>query len=33
DAPDEALMALDLARDETHPLPSGTVHYAAPFGI
>lgn len=31
DVPDEALMALTL--DETHPLPGGTVHYAAPFGI
>ncbi|WP_405928069.1 N-acetyltransferase [Streptomyces griseus] len=31
DVPDEAMMALTL--DETHPLPSGTVHYAAPFGI
>jgi len=29
--PDEALMALTL--DEDHPLPSGTVRYAAPFGI
>jgi putative acetyltransferase len=31
DVPDEALMALAL--DTAHPLPSGTVHYAAPFGI
>ena len=31
DVPDEALMALTL--DPTHPLPSGTVRYAAPFGI
>ncbi|MFJ4466798.1 GNAT family N-acetyltransferase [Streptomyces sp. NPDC089424] len=31
DVPDEALMALGL--DADHPLPSGTVHYAAPFGI
>ncbi|GAA0457137.1 N-acetyltransferase [Streptomyces sp. NPDC046215] len=31
DVPDEALMALAL--DDGHPLPSGTVHYAAPFGI
>ncbi|WP_116209948.1 GNAT family N-acetyltransferase [Streptomyces olivoreticuli] len=31
DVPDEAMMALAL--DETHPLPSGTVRYAAPFGI
>lgn len=31
DVPDEALMALAL--DPAHPLPSGTVHYAAPFGI
>ncbi|MFI9354756.1 GNAT family N-acetyltransferase [Streptomyces lydicus] len=31
DVPDEALMALAL--DETHPLPPGTVRYAAPFGI
>ncbi|WP_415950768.1 GNAT family N-acetyltransferase [Streptomyces sp. KLOTTS4A1] len=31
DVPDEAMMALTL--DETHPLPSGTVRYAAPFGI
>ncbi|MER6101897.1 N-acetyltransferase [Streptomyces sp. NPDC001832] len=29
--PDEALMALTL--DANHPLPSGTVRYAAPFGI
>ncbi|MEV4741232.1 N-acetyltransferase [Streptomyces sp. NPDC049555] len=31
DVPDEALMALAL--DADHPLPSGTVRYAAPFGI
>lgn len=31
DVPDEALMALTL--DAEHPLPSGTVRYAAPFGI
>lgn len=31
DVPDEALMALTL--DPTHPLPSGTIRYAAPFGI
>ncbi len=31
DVPDEAMMALAL--DGTHPLPSGTVRYAAPFGI
>ncbi|MDJ0466309.1 N-acetyltransferase [Streptomyces sp. H27-C3] len=31
DVPDEALMALTL--DTDHLLPSGTVHYAAPFGI
>ncbi|MFJ1750370.1 GNAT family N-acetyltransferase [Streptomyces sp. NPDC088116] len=31
DVPDEAMMALAL--DADHPLPSGTVHYAAPFGI
>ncbi|WP_030670703.1 GNAT family N-acetyltransferase [Streptomyces sp. NRRL B-1347] len=31
DVPDEALMALTL--DTDHPLPSGTVRYAAPFGI
>ncbi|PKV83739.1 GNAT family N-acetyltransferase [Streptomyces sp. TLI_146] len=31
DVPDEALMALAL--DPAHPLPSGTVRYAAPFGI
>jgi predicted N-acetyltransferase YhbS len=31
DVPDEALMALGL--DPGHPLPGGTVHYAAPFGI
>jgi predicted N-acetyltransferase YhbS len=31
DVPDEALMALSL--DARHPLPSGMVRYAAPFGI
>ncbi|WP_433544315.1 GNAT family N-acetyltransferase (plasmid) [Streptomyces sp. CA-294286] len=31
DVPDEAMMALAL--DADHPLPSGTVRYAAPFGI
>jgi predicted N-acetyltransferase YhbS len=31
DVPDEAMMALTL--DAAHPLPSGTVRYAAPFGI
>ncbi|MGW4566571.1 GNAT family N-acetyltransferase [Streptomyces sp. NPDC004561] len=31
DVPDDALMALGL--DADHRLPSGTVHYAAPFGI
>ncbi|MEU6800658.1 GNAT family N-acetyltransferase [Streptomyces neyagawaensis] len=31
DVPDEALMALAL--DPAQPLPSGTVRYAAPFGI
>ncbi|MFF4104777.1 GNAT family N-acetyltransferase [Streptomyces sp. NPDC001903] len=31
EVPDEAVMALTL--DEAHPLPSGTVRYAAPFGI
>lgn len=31
DVPDEALMALAL--DPSHPLPAGTVRYAAPFGI
>ncbi|MCZ4610942.1 N-acetyltransferase [Streptomyces sp. Lzd4kr] len=31
DVPDEALMALAL--DAGHPLPGGTVRYAAPFGI
>ncbi|MFC5213183.1 GNAT family N-acetyltransferase [Streptomyces coerulescens] len=31
DVPDEALMALTL--DADHPLPAGTVRYAAPFGI
>jgi putative acetyltransferase len=30
DVPDDALMALDL--DSDSPLPSGTLHYAAPFG-
>jgi predicted N-acetyltransferase YhbS len=31
DVPDDALMAISL--DADHPLPSGTVHYAAAFGI
>ncbi|GAA1007508.1 acetyltransferase [Streptomyces sp. F-3] len=31
DVPDDALMALSL--DADHPLPGGTVRYAAPFGI
>lgn len=31
DVPDDALMALSL--DAGHPLPSGTVRYAAAFGI
>ncbi|MFI9200579.1 GNAT family N-acetyltransferase [Streptomyces sp. NPDC053048] len=31
DVPDEAMMALAL--DAGRPLPSGTVRYAAPFGI
>lgn len=31
DVPDEALMSLSLSPDR--PLPSGTVRYAAPFGI
>ncbi|MGP9022634.1 GNAT family N-acetyltransferase [Streptomyces sp. BR1] len=31
EVPDEAMMAMTL--DESHPLPSGTVHYPAPFGI
>ncbi|MFA3878144.1 GNAT family N-acetyltransferase [Streptomyces sp. MMCC 100] len=31
DVPDEALMALTL--NAAHPLPAGTVRYAAPFGI
>ncbi|MER7789906.1 N-acetyltransferase [Streptomyces sp. NPDC097640] len=31
DVPDEAMMALTL--DATRPLPSGTVRYAAPFGV
>jgi putative acetyltransferase len=31
EVPDEALMALAL--DPARPLPSGTVRYAAPFGI
>lgn len=31
DVPDEALMALTL--DAAHPLPAGTVRYAAAFGI
>ncbi|MGW0713022.1 GNAT family N-acetyltransferase [Streptomyces sp. NPDC002643] len=32
DVPDEALMALTLD-PIGHPLPSGTIRYAAPFGI
>ncbi|MDQ0930204.1 putative acetyltransferase [Streptomyces turgidiscabies] len=31
DVPDEAMMALTL--DAAHPLPGGTVRYAAPFGV
>ncbi|MER7049293.1 GNAT family N-acetyltransferase [Streptomyces jumonjinensis] len=31
EVPDEAMMAMTL--DDAHPLPSGTVRYAAPFGI
>jgi predicted N-acetyltransferase YhbS len=31
DVPDEALMALTL--DRSVPLPSGTIRYAAPFGL
>jgi len=31
EVPDEALMALAL--DAEHPLPAGTIRYAAPFGI
>ncbi|WP_431045879.1 GNAT family N-acetyltransferase [Streptomyces sp. P1-3] len=31
DVPDEAMMALSL--DPSRPLPTGTVRYAAPFGI
>lgn len=31
DVPEEALMAMSL--DDVRPLPSGTIHYAAPFGI
>lgn len=31
DVPDEAMMAMAL--DAAHPLPSGTVRHAAPFGI
>ncbi|WP_405686048.1 GNAT family N-acetyltransferase [Streptomyces sp. NBC_01387] len=31
EVPDEALMAMTL--DDSHPLPTGTIHYAAPFGI
>lgn len=31
EVPDEALMALAL--DPAHPLPAGTIRYAAPFGI
>ncbi|MFI1258193.1 GNAT family N-acetyltransferase [Streptomyces netropsis] len=30
DVPDEAMMVLGL---DDRPLPSGTIHYAAPFGI
>lgn len=31
DAPDDAVMAMTL--DETKPLPTGVMHYAAPFGV
>ncbi|MEV0946511.1 N-acetyltransferase [Rhodococcus sp. NPDC049939] len=31
DVPDEALMVMTL--DHNHPLPTGTIRYAAPFGI
>ncbi|ARZ66374.1 N-acetyltransferase [Streptomyces sp. HU2014] len=31
DVPDEAMMVLGL--DAGRPLPAGTLHYAAPFGI
>ncbi|WP_436777358.1 GNAT family N-acetyltransferase [Yinghuangia sp. YIM S09857] len=31
EVPDDALMAMTL--DANHPLPSGTIRYAAPFGI
>ncbi|SEF13099.1 GNAT family N-acetyltransferase [Jiangella alba] len=31
DVPDDALMALTL--DDAHLLPSGTIRYAAPFGV
>ncbi|MEU6737314.1 N-acetyltransferase [Streptomyces physcomitrii] len=31
EVPDEALMALAL--DADHPLPRGTIRYAAPFGV
>ncbi|MEV5651646.1 N-acetyltransferase [Nocardia sp. NPDC052254] len=31
DVPDDALMVLAL--DEDHPVPSGRIRYAAPFGI
>ncbi|WP_159930614.1 MULTISPECIES: GNAT family N-acetyltransferase [Nocardia] len=31
EVPDEAMMALTL--DTRYPLPSGTIRYAAPFGI
>lgn len=31
DVPDDAMMALSL--DAARPLPSGTVRYAAPFGV
>lgn len=31
EVPDDALMAMTF--DANHPLPSGTIRYAAPFGI
>jgi putative acetyltransferase len=31
DPPDEALMALPLS--DATPIPRGTIHYAAPFGV
>ncbi|GAA4993431.1 N-acetyltransferase [Yinghuangia aomiensis] len=31
DVPEDALMVLTL--DPSRPIPSGTIHYAAPFGI